>query len=81
MGRLLGGVLNVKNVDKYTFINEDGEEETDMCTAIREMIEDAKNEERERTREANARAEEANKRANLLEKDLKRYIDRYGKLD
>ena len=42
--RLLGSVMKVKNVDKYIYKNECGEEEADMCTAIRELIEDGRKE-------------------------------------
>ena len=34
--------MKVKNVDKYIYKNEYGEEEADMCTAIRELIEDGR---------------------------------------
>ncbi|MCR4991371.1 MAG: hypothetical protein K6A38_10995 [Lachnospiraceae bacterium] len=40
--RLLGSVMNVKNVDKYIYKNEKEEEEADMCTAIRELIADGR---------------------------------------
>ena len=36
--------MKVKNVDKYIYINEYGEEEADMCTAIREMVEEGREE-------------------------------------
>ena len=43
--------MKVKNVDKYIYKNEYGEEEADMCTAIRELIEDGRAEGRAETEE------------------------------
>ncbi|MCR4789433.1 MAG: Rpn family recombination-promoting nuclease/putative transposase [Lachnospiraceae bacterium] len=60
--QLLGAVMNIKeeNIKQHTYINEEGEEVTDMCTALRELYEDGHVKGREEGREEGRKEERAN---------------------